>query len=172
MARVHMDEMPPEIIDLFNRYGPVEVHSVLQQVDPGRPWSKGVRYGVGVILTASTGEYVLLRHSYDLPGIKRSDWNPPGGKVEAGESFEEAAVREAREETGCEVQLTGLYKVFNLRHVCEGESRGEWFMVMFRGRTESVPVGHRSPEVDEVRLFRELPNDFAGDVNRYYRDLY
>lgn len=36
-------------------------------------------------------------------------WEFPGGKVEAGESPEEAAVRECREETGVEVEVVGEY---------------------------------------------------------------
>lgn len=167
-----MSALPPEFIDLFSRYGPVEVHEVEQQTDRSQPPSRGVRLGAGVVLTDPSGEYVLLRHSYDLPGITGSDWNSPGGKVEHGESFEDAAVREAREETGCEARLTCLYKVFHIHHVYMGEEVGEWFMVMFRGRTDSVPEGHMNPEVAEIRLFRELPASFAGDMNRYYRDLY
>jgi 8-oxo-dGTP pyrophosphatase MutT (NUDIX family) len=172
MVGESMPKLPPEIVSLFRRYGTVEVYEVKQQTDGSQPPSDGVRFGAGVILTAPSGEYVLLRHSYDLPGITGSDWNPPGGKVERGESFEDAAVREAREETGCEARLTGLYKVFHIRHVFEGETRAEWFMVMFRGRTSLVPAGHANPEVAEIRLFRELPRSFAGDLNRYYRDLY
>ncbi|HUV33889.1 MAG TPA: NUDIX hydrolase, partial [Candidatus Desulfaltia sp.] len=106
-----MNGLPPVIRSLFKRYGPVEVHEVVQQTDESQPASKDIRYGAGVVTATPKGEYVLLRHSYDLVGIKRSDWNPPGGKVEANESFEDAAIREAYEETGCEVQLTGLYKV-------------------------------------------------------------
>lgn len=35
-------------------------------------------------------------------------WHVPAGKVEPGETFEEAAKREAYEETGLEVNLTGF----------------------------------------------------------------
>jgi 8-oxo-dGTP diphosphatase len=35
-------------------------------------------------------------------------WELPGGKVEAGESLEAAAVREIDEELGCSVEVTGL----------------------------------------------------------------
>lgn len=35
----------------------------------------------------------------------REDWSLPKGKLDAGESFEEAALREIREETGYEVAL-------------------------------------------------------------------
>jgi 8-oxo-dGTP diphosphatase len=34
-------------------------------------------------------------------------WELPGGKVEAGESLEQAAVREIEEELGCLVEVTG-----------------------------------------------------------------
>jgi ADP-ribose pyrophosphatase YjhB (NUDIX family) len=46
---------------------------------------------------------LLLAHQVD-----RQQWGTVGGAVEPGESPAEAAVREAREETGLEVELTGL----------------------------------------------------------------
>ncbi|WP_181140780.1 NUDIX hydrolase [Streptomyces sp. Ru62] len=53
--------------------------------------------GVGVLLLRSDGA-VLLGHR-----VKRGEpasWCLPGGSVEAGETFEEAAVRETAEESG------------------------------------------------------------------------
>lgn len=47
---------------------------------------------------------------------KRSDcekWGFLGGMVEFGESVEEAAVREVKEESGLEVEITSLYGVYS-----------------------------------------------------------
>lgn len=46
---------------------------------------------------------LLLVHQVD-----RQQWGTVGGAIEPGESPAEAAVREAREETGLEIELTGL----------------------------------------------------------------
>src|SRR5579875_2625816 len=51
------------------------------------------------------GDRILLAR-HERPG--HTYWVLPGGAVEEGETPEEAAVREVREETGLEVQLTHL----------------------------------------------------------------
>ena len=62
--------------------------------------------GVGVAIIDGAGRIVLQQ---------RADfavWGLPGGGIDAGETAAQAAVREAREETGLEVRLTrmvGLY---------------------------------------------------------------
>jgi ADP-ribose pyrophosphatase YjhB (NUDIX family) len=56
------------------------------------------------------GGIVLLRRGIE-PGYGL--WVYPGGYVDRGESLEEAAVREAREEVGLEIRLQGLVNAYS-----------------------------------------------------------
>ena len=49
----------------------------------------------------------ILRDGRVLAARRTGGWEFPGGKVEPGESAEQAAVREIAEELGCVVELTG-----------------------------------------------------------------
>ncbi len=93
--------------------------------------------GIGATIAIIEEGKVLL--------TKREDfevWCLPGGQVDPGESMADAAVREAREETGLEVELTRL--------VCLSSRSGggsDVHMPIFAAR---VAGGTLSPQVDEV----------------------
>ncbi|MFC0315598.1 NUDIX hydrolase [Gordonia phosphorivorans] len=53
-----------------------------------------------VVLVDEDGRVLLVKRGHDP---QRGRWSVPGGHVEPGETFAEAAVREVREETGLEV---------------------------------------------------------------------
>jgi ADP-ribose pyrophosphatase YjhB (NUDIX family) len=53
-------------------------------------------------------EILLVRQSYG-----KRYWSLPGGSMEHGESLEQAAVREAKEETGLDVRLTRLVGMYS-----------------------------------------------------------
>ncbi len=57
--------------------------------------------GVGVAVVHNGALLVVLRGRGANAGL----WAIPGGKVDYGESMQEAAVREVREETGIDVEL-------------------------------------------------------------------
>ncbi|MEE2829275.1 MAG: NUDIX hydrolase [Myxococcota bacterium] len=63
---------------------------------------------VDVIIERSDGFVVLIRRKNPPEG-----WALPGGFVDTGESTEDAARREAREETGLDVVLTDLLGVYS-----------------------------------------------------------
>lgn len=56
---------------------------------------------VGAIITDSGGRLLLIRRGHE-PG--RGLWSLPGGRVEPGETDEQAVVREVCEETGLSVR--------------------------------------------------------------------
>lgn len=88
--------------------------------------------------------------------IQRSDnrlWAIPGGAQDIGESIAETVVRETREETGIDVEVTGIVGVYtNPQHVMaydNGEVRQQ-FSLCFR----ALPTGgtlHTSSESTHVR---------------------
>jgi len=76
----------------------------------------GENGGAGIWVTNDDGEVLLVRNEGD------DGWADPGGKREAGESFEAAARREVREETGVEATITGLREAHVLEVVDETDS--------------------------------------------------
>jgi 8-oxo-dGTP diphosphatase len=60
---------------------------------------------VGAIITDQSGRMLLVRRGRE-PG--RGLWSVPGGRVEPGETDEQALVRELREETGLTVRAGRL----------------------------------------------------------------
>lgn len=56
------------------------------------------------------GKYLLIQ---EAKAKCRGKWNLPAGHLEVGESLFEGALREIKEETGCDVELTGICQIGN-----------------------------------------------------------
>ena len=111
-----------------------------------------VRAAGGIVLRDGC---VLLVHR-----PKYGDWSLPKGKLEPGETWRAAAVREVEEETGllCEAgRLVGT----TLYHVADGPKEARYFLMEPRG--EAAPAN----EIDEVRW---VPLDEAAALLSYDRD--
>jgi 8-oxo-dGTP diphosphatase len=57
---------------------------------------------VGAVVHDARGRLLLIQRGHDP---HRGRWTLPGGRVEAGETAEQAVVRELREETGLDVRV-------------------------------------------------------------------
>ena len=98
-----------------------------------------------VIMARSGGKWVFCRHR------ERSTLEIPGGHREAGESVEETAARELREETGA--------KDFAIRPVCVysvvRDDAGESFGGLYAA--EIFSFGELHSEIEEIFLLEEPP---------------
>jgi len=65
--------------------------------------------GVGAVIVENGRALVVRRATEPLKG----EWSIPGGVVELGETLRQAAVREAKEETGLEVEAGEVLEVID-----------------------------------------------------------
>jgi len=89
--------------------------------------------------------------------VRRNRYGPecalPKGKLDKGESFEEAAVREIEEETGCRTQLVDLISAIDYR-----VGKGPKVVLFFE--TELTEEGRFEPS-DEIEAIEWLTPDEA-----------
>ena len=124
------------------------------------------KIGHDIIMTAACG--VLIENDKgQLLLQKRSDtgqWCVPGGAMEIGETYEQAAMREIREEVGIEVSdlsLYGLYsgddRLIHYPNVDEVYS----LSVIFHTKSYTGEISDKDSEVIEHRFFgrEEIPKD-------------
>ena len=102
--------------------------------DPTAPTANSIVVAVTAYIQDEAGRILMIRRTdNDLYAI-------PGGAQEVGETISQTVVREVKEETGVDVEVTGLIGIYSdPTHVIaftDGEVRQE-FSICFRAR----PVG-------------------------------
>ena len=94
------------------------------------------------------GQVLMVRRRHEP---FKGHWTLPSGFLEYGETPEQAAVREVREEIGVDVELTGLVDVLLER----GDPRGLCLLVVYTGRV----LGGRLRAGDDAAEVRAFPLD-------------
>ena len=105
---------------------------------------------VGVVCLK--GDQVLLIKRGTAPRL--GQWSLPGGRIEWGEAVDVAALRELKEETGVDAELTGLVDVvdglFTSRET--GETTRHYVMIDYAARwTAGEPVA--GDDAADARFF-------------------
>lgn len=118
--------------------------------DPNAPEANSLVPGGSALVVDDQGAILMQRRS------DSGNWSFPGGVMEIGETLEQCVIRETEEETGLDIEITGILGIYtDPEHViayADGEVRQE-FNITFYGRV----IGGRievSSESTEVRFLR------------------
>lgn len=99
-------------------------------------------------------------------------WALPGGFVDYGESFEDAAVREAKEETGLDVTLVRQFHTYSRP---DRDQRQHTASTVFIATAVGTPVG--ADDAEQAKIFSKdgLPKlafDHARILHDYHEKIY
>ncbi len=120
-----------------------------------REYPESPLVGVGAVIVHNRHVLLIRRGQPPLLG----EWSLPGGVLECGETLREAVVREAREETGLEVETSEMLGVYErVIRGDEGRVRYHYVLIDFLCR----PIGgdlKAASDAADVRWFtrEELP---------------
>jgi 8-oxo-dGTP diphosphatase len=98
---------------------------------------------------------VLIERRNPPPG-----WALPGGFVDVGETLEQAAVREAREETCLEVTLTRLLGCYSDP---SRDPRGHTVSAVYIGEARGTPCAEDDASAVKLYTLNRLPAELAFD---------
>ncbi|RZT21069.1 NUDIX hydrolase [Fictibacillus sp. BK138] len=122
-----------------------------------------------VVIILNEKEEILLQHRRD------GGWGLPGGLMELGESFEETAIREVKEETGLDIGgLTQLHVYSGAKHYLK-VSNGDELYCVTAVYTATDVKGSLIIDEDESYDFRyfpaeQLPEGVLKSDQRYIND--
>lgn len=155
-SRARVEAVIQRLEDEYGEFETVEKtweHSESRYQRSREQFERDALGGAGVWVTNDAGEVLLVRNEGD------EGWADPGGKVEPDESYEAAAKRETREETGVDCTLTGLCEVHVIENVTVERDAPPIYeaIVIFHGEYRGGKPRPREGEIADVGWFSEPP---------------
>ncbi|WP_280344398.1 NUDIX domain-containing protein [Nocardia abscessus] len=74
--------------------------------DPDAPKANALVPGGSALIVDRTGAILMQRRA------DSGNWSLPGGTMEIGETLEQCVVRDTKEETGLDIEITGLLGIY------------------------------------------------------------
>ena len=129
--------------------------------DPDAPAANSIVPSANVVVVNDADEILLIRRS------DNGNWALPGGGVEFGESLAQAGVRETREESGIDCEITGVSGIYTdpghvILYTSDGEVRQEFSIVLTARAIGGQPKP--SSETSQVRWVR------LAEIDNYQMD--
>jgi ADP-ribose pyrophosphatase YjhB (NUDIX family) len=149
--------------------------------DPNAPQANSLVPSVNVVVENDRGEILMIRRT------DNDNWALPGGAIDLGESVTQAAIRETKEETGVEVEITGAVGIYSdpkhvIHYTSNDEVRQEFSIVLtarplsgsLRTSTESSEVRWWSTEKVRSKplhssMLKRI-SDFLADRHSFHVD--
>lgn len=121
----------------------------------------------GCVITDADGKILLMHRNTP----KRTQWELPGGKIDEGESPEETAVREIKEELGVDVELG---KLLGKKEFTEDDFINEyiWYSAKITHGTP-VPVEDKFDEVNyfSIAELEQMKKTLSSNMKNFLEAL-
>jgi ADP-ribose pyrophosphatase YjhB (NUDIX family) len=125
--------------------------------DPEAPKANSLVPSVNVVVVNDADDILMIRRS------DNENWAVPGGAIDLGESMTQAAIRETKEESGIDCEITGLVGIYTdpkhiILYTSNGEARQEFSILLTARCIGGTPTP--SDETTEVRWVK--PSEVTG----------
>ena len=125
---------------------------------------KQITIVVGLITNAKGEVLLAKRNQPENPQI-HNKWEFPGGGIEFGETPEQTLLREMKEETGLEVEITRLLPKIYTNVWQTGESdENQVTIISYECKAVSGNLGSDDKEIGELKYFKPDEVDYQNSL--------